>query len=64
MKEIDILGLYFPPFLIWGGIGFLFLGWAKVFLARSGFYRFVWHSSLVDIALWVIVSGVVVAFLG
>ncbi|MHB1756198.1 MAG: DUF1656 domain-containing protein [Leptospirillum sp.] len=64
MKEIDVLGLFFPPFLIWGVIAFLILGWVRVLLARLGFYRFVWHRSLVDIALWVIVSGVVVTLLG
>jgi len=64
MKEIDVLGLFFPPFLIWGVIAFLILGWVRVMLVRLGFYRFVWHRSLVDIALWVIVSGVVVTLLG
>jgi len=64
MKEIDLLGLFFPPFLIWGAIAFFILGWTRLFLGRIGFYRFVWHRSLVDIALWVIVSGIVVSLLG
>lgn len=64
MKEMDILGLFFPPFLIWGLIAFLVFWWLRLFLARLGFYRLVWHRSLVDIALWLIVSGVVVALWG
>lgn len=64
MKEWDILGLYVPPFFFFAVLSFLLVSWGRVYLARAGLYRFVWHRALVDLALWVIVSGVVVALFG
>ncbi len=60
---VEILGFYLPPLMLWAGaavIPFLVLRWL---LERSGFYRLVWHRSLFNLALYVLLTGGVV-FLG
>lgn len=52
--EINLYGLYVPPLLL---LTLLALVTARVLsrvLARSGFYRFVWHPALFDFSLFLI----------
>lgn len=52
--EIAVAGIYIHPLLIAAALAFVVAevgGWA---LARAGFYRFVWHRGLFDVALTVI----------
>jgi len=61
--EIDLLGVYVPGLLVAAAFaGVLHVVLRRV-LARLGFYRLVWHRSLVDVALYVILLGLV-AFAG
>ncbi|MDR6950712.1 hypothetical protein J2X65_000055 [Ancylobacter sp. 3268] len=56
----ELFGFYLPPVLLWALIAlvpFLILRWL---LARTGFYRFVWHRPLFDVALYVILFGGVI----
>lgn len=58
---IEFLGFYLPPLALWAAgavIPFILLRWL---LRRSGFYRFVWHSPLFNIALYVLLVGGFVA---
>jgi len=53
------LGFYLPPLMFWAALAlppFLALRWS---LRRGGFYGFVWHPTLFDTALYVIVLGAV-----
>ena len=59
--EFDIYGVYFPAFAVFAGIAFLLQVVIKRFLDASGFYRFVWHRALFDLAIYVILLGVVTA---
>jgi hypothetical protein len=60
--EINLYGIYVPWLLLLAllalalsrGLGFL--------LARAGFYRFVWHPALFDLAMFVIVLGALSRF--
>lgn len=55
----EAFGFYLPPLMVWCLLAlapFLLLRWA---LLHSGFYRVVWHRSLFDAALYVIVLGAV-----
>lgn len=55
----EALGFYLPPLMLWAGLAlppFLMLRWG---LGRAGFYRLVWHRTLFDTALYVIVLGAV-----
>ncbi|HEX4411277.1 MAG TPA: DUF1656 domain-containing protein [Xanthobacteraceae bacterium] len=59
--EFDIYGVYFPAFLIFAGIAFVLQLLIKRLLDACGVYRFVWHRALFDLALYVIVLGLVTA---
>jgi hypothetical protein len=58
--EIDIYGVFLPAVLILMLVSYLLcLILTRVF-ARVGLYRFVWHRSIFDLAIYVIVLGIVV----
>ena len=59
--EFDIYGVYFPAFAIFAAIAFLLQLAIKRLLNAWGFYRWVWHRALFDLALYVILLGVVTA---
>jgi hypothetical protein len=55
--EVSLYGVYVPPLLL---LTLLALGLSRVLnliLARSGFYRFIWHPALFDFSLFLIVLG-------
>jgi hypothetical protein len=58
--ELDIYGIFVPALFAW-----LLLAYAAYLIARqglawSGFYLYVWHRPLFDVALYVILLGVIV----
>lgn len=59
--EFDIYGVYFPAFAIFAAIAFLLQVVIKRLLDACGFYRLVWHRALFDLAIYVILLGVVTA---
>jgi len=59
--EFDIYGVYSPAFVIFAAIAFLLQIIVKRLLNASGFYRLVWHRPLFDLAIYVILLGVVTA---
>jgi hypothetical protein len=59
--EFDIYGVYFPVFIVFAGIAFLVQLVVKRLFDRLGVYRFVWHRPLFDLAVYVILLGVVTA---
>ena len=59
--EFDIYGVYFPAFAIFAAIAFLLQLAIKRFLNAWGFYRWVWHRALFDLAVYVILLGIVTA---
>jgi hypothetical protein len=59
--EFDIYGVYFPAFAAFAGIAFLLLMVIKRPLDAIGFYRLVWHRALFELAIYVILLGVVTA---
>ena len=60
IKEINILGVFLPP--LFGHLAIAALIWLCLrFLLRvTGFYRFVMHPPLFNLALYVIVLSVLV----
>ena len=60
--EFDIYGVYFPSFAVFAAIAFLLQVFVvNRFLNAVGFYRWVWHRALFDLAIYVILLGVVTA---
>ena len=60
--EFDIYGVYFPAFVVFAAIAFLLqVVVINRLLNAVGFYRWVWHRALFDLAVYVILLGVVTA---
>lgn len=55
--EISIAGVFLPPLLLCAGIALVLNILLRRALAAFGFYRFVWHPALFDLALFVIILG-------
>ncbi len=61
IHEVDLYGVFVSPMVLWVYIALAICGLLGAVLGRLGFYRFVWHKPLFDLALLVIVLGGVVA---
>ncbi len=59
--EVDIYGVYFPAFIVFAGVAFLLQLAVNRLFNAFGVYRFVWHRPLFDLAIYVILLGVVTA---
>ena len=60
--EFDIYGVYFPAFAVFAAIALLLqVVVINRLLDAVGFYRLVWHRALFDLAIYVILLGVVTA---
>jgi protein AaeX len=59
--EFDIYGVYFPAFAVFAAIALLLQIVINRLLGAFGFYRLVWHRALFDLAIYVILLGVVTA---
>ncbi|HEX7910605.1 MAG TPA: DUF1656 domain-containing protein [Paraburkholderia sp.] len=57
--EIDIFGVFVPAVLVLMLIAYLINLAIRTVLDRVGFYRFVWHRSIFDLGIYVLVLGLV-----
>jgi hypothetical protein len=60
---VEFLGFYLPPLALWAGGALIPFAVLRSLVERFGLYRFVWHRSLFNLALYVLLMGGVV-FLG
>jgi hypothetical protein len=60
MGEIDIYGVFVPGLLVWMVTAFVISVPLRRVLSRSGIYHVIWHRPLFDLALYVVLLGVVV----
>jgi hypothetical protein len=58
--EFDVFGVYLPPLLPAAALAWLLTVLLSHALNRVGFYRFVWHRPLANLALYVVVLGATV----
>ncbi|MFM0038129.1 DUF1656 domain-containing protein [Paraburkholderia strydomiana] len=58
--EIDIFGVFVPAVLVLMFVAYLINLVIRTVLGRVGFYRFVWHRSIFDLGIYVLVLGLVV----
>ena len=58
--ETDLYGVFLPSLLVWMVIAFLLNLVVRHILSLLGVYKYVWHRPLFDIALYVVLIGVVV----
>ena len=59
--EVDLHGVLVAPLLVWMLVAYGLTAILRSVLARTGFYRLVWHPSLFDVSLYVVIVGGVVA---
>ncbi|MBN4098212.1 MULTISPECIES: DUF1656 domain-containing protein [Methylobacterium] len=59
--EVDLYGVFVPSLAAWMLIAFALSLLVRRVLARTGFYRMVWHRPLFDLALYVVLLGLVVS---
>jgi Protein of unknown function (DUF1656) len=62
IAEFDIYGVFVPALLVFAIVALLLVLVVTRLLNAIGFYRFVWHRPLFDLALGVILFGVVAAY--
>ena len=58
---IDIYGVLVPSLLLWIIIAYVFSAILRRLMQRFDLYRLVWHRALFDLAIYVILLGVVTA---
>jgi len=56
--ELDLCGVFISPLLACGVAALVLQMLARVLLGWAGFYRAVWHASLADFALFIIILSV------
>jgi hypothetical protein len=59
-NDLDLYGVFVPSLFAWVMIAYIAGLPLRRILAWSGFYRFVWHRPLFDVALFVVLVGIVV----
>ena len=62
LHTVEFLGFYWPPLMFWACVALLLFAVVRSLLDRSGFYRFVWHRPLFNLALYVLFVGGLVWF--
>lgn len=61
IEEVSIGGVFVPVLLIWAVLAIAPLLAIRRLLTGLGAYRIVWHRALFDIALYVVILGVLAA---
>lgn len=61
ISEVNVYGMFVSPMLLWVPAAMLISAVFRRVLGWLGFYRFVWHRPLFDLALLIILLGGVVA---
>lgn len=59
MSEFDLYGVFLPGLLVFSLIAVAATALVRRLLLAIGFYRFVWHPSLFDLALFIVILGIV-----
>jgi hypothetical protein len=59
ISEFDIYGVYVPAFAVFAAFALALHLPIKRLMDAHGVYRFVWHRALFDLAVYVILLGVV-----
>ena len=55
--HLDLYGVYVPTLLLLLLVAYALKSLLRALLARLGFYRWVWHPPLFNLALYVLVLG-------
>lgn len=59
LKEVDLFGIYIAPIAFYIAIAIAVFMVIRRAIGLFGLDRFIWHSSLFDVALFVIIASLV-----
>ncbi|SOY64093.1 DUF1656 domain-containing protein [Cupriavidus taiwanensis] len=59
--EFDLYGVFVPATVVWMLVAFAVTAALRAALVRVGFYCIVWHRSLFNLSLYILVLGAIVA---
>jgi hypothetical protein len=59
LKEIDICGVYMSPFVGYLAVALLIFFPLRILFDRWAIQRYVWHRSLFDLSIFVIILSLV-----
>jgi hypothetical protein len=59
--DFDLHGVFVSALLVWSVLALILTSVLRRVLDHVGFYRFVWHQPLFDLAVFVILLGGIVA---
>jgi hypothetical protein len=62
-QEINIFGVYVSPFVVVLGLGLVVYLPVRAWLDHIHFDKYVWHRSLADASIYVIILGLLVLFI-
>jgi len=54
IEELNVLGVYMPAALAWGVLAAVLVYLARGLLQRLPVYRLLWHPSLLELALFIL----------
>jgi protein AaeX len=58
--DVNVLGIYFTSFFVYMMLAIPLFVIMRRLLFRVGFYRFVWHPNLFEVALYTVVVNLLV----
>jgi hypothetical protein len=61
--QFSLYGVYIPNLLGLMALAYLLNGVVRLGLARAGAYRWIWHPALFNLAVYVILLGVLFFFI-
>jgi hypothetical protein len=61
-SELDIQGVFVPSFFAVALAAYILTHLLSGLLARTSFYNFVWHRALLNVALFVCITGALFSF--
>jgi len=59
---VEFLGFYLPPLAVWAAMALVPFAVLRWLIGWLGLYRFIWHRSLFNVALYVMLIGGVVFY--
>ncbi|CAA0101482.1 Uncharacterised protein [Starkeya nomas] len=59
---LEFVGFYVSPLVLWAAVAIIPYALAHLLLSRFNLYRFVWHRSLFNLGLYVLMVGALLAF--
>jgi uncharacterized protein DUF1656 len=54
---VELFGFYLPPLVLWAAAALVPFAVIRWLIGQLGLYRFIWHRSLFNLSLYVLLVG-------